>query len=201
MKNAEGSKYQHRILTIPNALSLLRLLMIPLFVWQYAGKHNSLGTGILLLLSGLTDVLDGFIARRFHMISDLGKALDPVVDKLTQIAILLCLAVHFPLILLPLIVLVMKEVTDGIMGLVIINISGEVYGADWHGKVTTALLYVTVILHVIWADIPQKLSQGLLLLCSGMLALSFLLYLIRNTRLIYAGPAAEETFEQEKRGE
>ena len=190
MKNREEKEYQHKILTIPNMLSILRILMIPLFVWLYVGKQGYWGTAIVLLLSGVTDTLDGFIARRFHMISDVGKALDPIADKLTQIAMLACLLTRFPLILLPLLVLVVKEVTDGVMGLVILKKTGEVHSADWHGKVTTALLYATMILHVIWFDIPYALSVGLLLLCTGMLILSFILYLIRNTRLVQA--ATEE---------
>ena len=197
MKPNAENKVQHKILTVPNALSMLRLLMIPLFVWLYVGKHDYWGTAAVLLLSGVTDILDGFIARRFHMISDVGKVLDPIADKLTQIAMLTCLLTRFPLILLPLLLLVVKEVTDGIMGLVILKKRGEVHSADWHGKVTTELLYAVMILHVIWFEIPQKLSSPLLLLSTAMMLLSFALYLIRNIRLIHAGTAptnaAEET--------
>ena len=163
---------------------MLRLLMIPLFVWLYVGRHAYYETALVLLLSGVTDMLDGFIARRFHMVSDVGKVLDTIADKLTQIAMLSCLLTRFPLMLLPLIVLIIKELTDGIMGLVILKRSGEVHGANWHGKVATALLYATMILHVIWFAIPQALSEGLLLLCTGLILLSFVLYLIRNIRLI-----------------
>ena len=186
MNNAEENPMQHRILTIPNVLSAIRLLLIPWFVWLYVGKQNYLGTALVLLLSGITDTLDGFIARHFNMVSDVGKALDPIADKLTQIAMLSCLVTHFPLILLPLCVLIVKEVTDGIMSLIILKKSGEVHSADWHGKVTTSMLYATVILHLIWFDIPQTLSTILLLLCTAMMTLSFILYIIRNTRLIAA---------------
>lgn len=82
---------QNRILTIPNMLSALRICMIPLLVWLYYVKQDYLRTGGLLILSGLTDVVDGFIARRFQMISNLGKVLDPIADKLTQGAMLFCL--------------------------------------------------------------------------------------------------------------
>ena len=75
MEQKKEKDYQHRILTIPNALSTLRLLMIPLFVWLYIGRHDYRATAVVLLLSGITDTLDGFIARHFHMISDVGKAL------------------------------------------------------------------------------------------------------------------------------
>ena len=85
-----------RILTIPNLLSLIRILLIPLFVWFYLRKNNIPATVITLLASALTDALDGVIARRFNMISDFGKALDPFADKLTQFAMLCCLLIRFP---------------------------------------------------------------------------------------------------------
>jgi len=192
MTYTDESRYQHRILTIPNVLSLLRIFMIPLFIWLYLGKNDCVGTAVVLILSGVTDALDGFIARRFHMISDVGKALDPVADKLTQIAMLFCLVTRFPLVLLPLVILVVKEVTDGVMGLMILKKSGEVHSADWHGKVTTALVYAVMILHVLWSEIPKAVSVTLLLLCTGMLLFSFVLYFIRNTRLIRGGEESTE---------
>ena len=64
-------------------------------IWSYCVKEKPLLTGEILLLSGLTDLADGYIARRFHMISNLGKILDPVADKLTQAAMLICLSFDF----------------------------------------------------------------------------------------------------------
>ena len=75
-----------KIWTVPNCMSLFRLLLVPVIIWAYAGKHDTPLTVILLAVSALTDVLDGHIARHFNMISDLGKALDPIADKLTRSA-------------------------------------------------------------------------------------------------------------------
>ena len=71
---------KNKIITIPNILSFFRLCLIPLIVWQYVGAHNYLVALYLLALSGLTDIADGIIARNFNMISDFGKAFDPVAD-------------------------------------------------------------------------------------------------------------------------
>ena len=76
----------NRIITVPNLLSFFRLCLIPVIIWSYCVKKNPLLAGEILLLSGLTDLADGYIARRFHRISNLGKILDPVADKLTQAA-------------------------------------------------------------------------------------------------------------------
>lgn len=178
------SKYKDKYLTIPNLLSLLRLCMIPVMVWLYIGKKNYGLTALILVLSGLTDMADGYIARHFNMVSDFGKAFDPVADKLTQIAMMLCLVTRFPLMLLPWIVLVVKEVFTGITSLLAIHKTGQVEGAVWHGKVTTTLLYFTMGLHLIWYGIPQVVSLILIGLCTGMMLISAIGYGIRNFKLL-----------------
>ena len=84
MTNDSTSTYRHKILTIPNVLSFFRLCLIPVIVWLYCVKKDPLWTTLALALSGLTDVVDGIIARQFHMVSDFGKAFDPVADKLAM---------------------------------------------------------------------------------------------------------------------
>lgn len=177
-------KYKHKIITIPNLLSMLRLLLIPLIVWLYVVKKEPLWTTAVLAFSGITDIADGIIARKFHMISDFGKALDPVADKLTQIAVLFCLVTRFPWMLLMLVLLVIKEVLAGILSLTVIQKTGQVYGALWHGKVTTALLYGTMLLHLLWFHIPQIASFIMIGACTGMILLSAVLYSVRNIRIL-----------------
>ena len=77
-------KYKHKIITIPNILSLFRLLLIPVIMWLYIVRKDPLWTTAVLALSGITDIVDGIVARKCHMVSDFGKAFDPVADKLTQ---------------------------------------------------------------------------------------------------------------------
>lgn len=86
-----------QILTIPNLLSVVRLLLIPVIVWLYCGKQEYTAAVVVILLSGITDIADGIIARKYHMVSDFGKILDPIADKLTQAAIILCLTYNYPL--------------------------------------------------------------------------------------------------------
>lgn len=71
-----------RVLTAPNALSLGRLLCIPLFLWLLFSQENRVAAALLLGFLGATDWVDGFIARRFNQVSTLGKVLDPVADRL-----------------------------------------------------------------------------------------------------------------------
>lgn len=171
-----------KILTIPNLLSAFRLLLIPVFMWLYLQKDDIPATAIVLALSGLTDALDGFIARRFNMVSDFGKALDPFADKLTQLAMLCCLLIRFPRMLWLIIVLSVKEVFVASTQLAVIRRTEVVLGADCHGKVTTILLYGVMILHLLWMDLPEELSRALVLLSIFMVLLSGVLYGLRNVR-------------------
>ena len=184
--------FEGKILTIPNLLSCLRLALIPCFVWAYLVDENPRLTVLLLLISGLSDVADGFIARHFDMVSNLGKVLDPLADKLTQAAMLVCLMSRYPLMLLPLGLMVVKEMVSVGTGLAAIDRTGEVRSAGWHGKVATVLLYAMLITHVLWTEIPPQLSLALILLCAAMIVLSGILYGVSNVRASRGGPKNEE---------
>lgn len=181
------SKYKDKVITIPNILSFSRLLLIPVIVWLYVVRENPLWTAVVLTLSGITDIADGIIARRFHMVSDFGKALDPVADKLTQIAMLFCLVTRFRWMLLPLCLLVVKEITAGIMGLMVIRKTGKVEGAVWHGKVTTVSVYSMMAIHLLWYRIPPIMSEILIVGCTAVTLLSAVLYAVRNINILRNG--------------
>ena len=175
------------VLTIPNLLTLIRLILIGPIVWAFAVLHNSALMAVLLTVSGVTDIVDGWIARHFNMVSDFGKAVDPVADKLTQFAVLICLATHYRVMRLPLAMLVIKEVASGLMGWMVFRHTGDVLGAQWHGKLVTCLLYALMIAHILWQEMPVWMSNTLTSLCVAMMALSFTLYAQRNIRAIQGG--------------
>lgn len=172
------------IMTIPNLLSLFRLCLIPLIIWMYDAKGNNHDALLLLLLSGLTDVADGIIARRCGMVSDFGKVFDPIADKLTQLAMLFCLFRRFPRMLIPFVVLTVKEAVAAVLGLITVKKTDSVPSAVWHGKLTTLFLYATIGLHLIWSGIPHIVSDACIALCTGMMLVSAVLYGIKNVRAI-----------------
>lgn len=182
--SAETTQNPHRIFTIPNLLSFFRICLIPVIVWLYVFRGDSLATTLVLLLSGLTDVVDGIIARRFGMVSDLGKILDPVADKLTQGVVLICLLVRFPHIGLLLALFIVKEAFAAVTGLWGIRRARVVKGAEWHGKLTTVAIYTMILVHLIWADIPPAVSTILVGVCMGIMLMSLVLYAIRNIKMI-----------------
>lgn len=191
MDNQSGanSKYdkvsiQKQIFTIPNILSFVRLALIPLIVWLYCVKKSPEWTALIIIISGITDIVDGFIARKFNMISDFGKVLDPIADKLTQATILFCLVMKFPLMLAPLILMFVKELTSFILGVMILKKTEQVHGAVWHGKLNTVLLDVIIIIHIIWYKIAKPISALFIIICTIMMFISFVLYTISNIRYL-----------------
>lgn len=173
-----------KLWTIPNLLSFFRLCLIPVIVWLYTVREDYILTMLVLGLSGITDVADGIIARKLNMVSDFGKAFDPIADKLTQVAMMFCLVTRFPWMILPLVLMVIKELFTGITGLLTIRKTGKVEGAVWHGKVTTVLLYTMMGIHLVWFAIPPLVSGFLIGISTGMMLLSAVGYGIRNIKML-----------------
>lgn len=173
----------NKILTIPNILSIFRIILVPFILWTYFIEQYYISAG-LLVLSGITDIADGFIARHFNMISALGKALDPIADKLTLLAVIIGLCFASKLMIILLTLFVIKEFIMGIQGLVIIKKTGTTYSSQWHGKLATFLLYLTMFINIVWVDIPNTAILIFIALCSAVVILSLILYTIRNIKII-----------------
>ncbi len=172
------------ILTIPNLLSVFRMVLIPVIAVLYVRYQKYEWTTLVILLSGLTDIVDGWIARHFNMISDFGKILDPIADKLTQATILLCLISRFPKMIYVFIFMAVKETIMGVTGFLSIRFSGKVEGAHWHGKLNTVMLYAMMVAHIVWFNIPQNVSDIFLLVAGAVMLVSLTLYCSRNMEAI-----------------
>lgn len=172
------------VLTIPNMMSMFRILLIPAMIAAYTKYRNVTVTILLLIVSGFSDVADGWVARKFDMVSDFGKVLDPIADKLTQLALMLCLVFGRPHMWYLVILLVVRETIMFFSGLISFYRTGEVSGAEWHGKLATCVIYTTMVLHILWVNIPDGISDLLLLLCAVVMAMSLVLYSVRNCKMI-----------------
>lgn len=146
------------LFTIPNMLSLFRLALIPVYVGIYLRAESfvdyALAAGILAV-SCLTDAIDGKIARRFHMISTIGKFLDPVADKATQFTLTVCLAIKYKVLWNLAILFVIKEGFQLIAGIVQFRKGNMLTGALVTGKICTAVLFVSLIMLVLLPDLPS----------------------------------------------
>lgn len=165
---------------IPNILCYIRFLLIPVFVVSYIRADNPrqyIESALVVFLSGLTDFLDGFVARRFDMVTDLGKIIDPLADKLTQAALIFVLVVKIRWMYLLLILFVVMQLFLLIAGLVMLNKGKKLNGAKWFGKVSTTVFYATMLVLVAVPALKTGTANLLMMVCGAFLLLSFLLYI------------------------
>ena len=157
---------------IPNMMGYLRILLIPVFLVLYTRTDSRAGHGgafLVLALSFLTDFLDGKIARKFDMITDFGKALDPVADKLTQAALAVAILFRYPSMLYFLILFAVKELYMGLMGLYLIRTGRGINGAQSYGKLCTAVTDMGCFLLLVFTDLSY--FTGYLIVAAMMLVL------------------------------
>lgn len=168
--------YKGKIFTIPNILSMFRILLLPLMVWLYIFRKNYIATILVLLVSGLSDILDGIIARKYNMVSDFGKILDPVADKVTQGILLICLIFRHTQVLVIFGIFVLKEAIMILMGYIVIKKNNVINSAKWYGKLNTVIIYSSIFLMIIIPDIPENAVNAMVLLCSAVIIVSFFMY-------------------------
>ena len=179
----EGDFIKNKIITIPNILSVVRILMIPFFIKFYMQKMF-VQSIITLLLSGLTDVVDGYIARKYNMISNLGKILDPFADKITQISIVICLIIHNPLILVFAIIFSIKELLMLIGSFILLRKGKRPTEAKWWGKVGTFVIYTFLTLVLLSNIFPTYITNDIVMY--GIIITSiFTLFALYNYYLIF----------------
>lgn len=135
------------IFTFANLLSFLRIVLIVPFVIFFLQK-NYVFAAAALILSGISDALDGFVARSFNQVTQLGKILDPIADKLTLFAIMVCMVILTPVVMPVMIVLIVKDVLMLIGGSQLIKRKIAPPAAKWYGKAGTFMFYVSVCLIV-----------------------------------------------------
>lgn len=169
------------LFTIPNMLSLFRLLLIPVYVVIYLNAKAAIDyyiAGGILAVSCLTDMIDGQIARHFNMISTIGKILDPLADKITQFTLIVCLAITYP-ILIPLMVLFfIKEVFQLVAGFLTLRKGKMLTGALISGKISTAVLFISLIVLVMFPQIPAEAVNVIMAVDTLLLMIAFLHYAI-----------------------
>ncbi len=168
--------------SLPNILSVFRIIIIPFFIIFYA-KEMYIFALIALVISGCTDTLDGTIARRFNSITELGKVLDPLADKLTQVAIAIMLCIRYPFIAPMIVILVIKEVSMIVFSYRLLKLGAAPIAALWWGKIATAVFYVVTCFIVAFGHYLINTTYGeiILLTLTGiatiLMVFSFIKYI------------------------
>lgn len=174
-------KLKKEILTIPNLLSLFRLLLIPVYIVIYLNasepSHYYLSAGILAV-SCMTDLIDGKIARHFNMISTVGKVLDPLADKATQFALIVCLAMRYQVLMHLMILFIIKESYQLLAGGFALKHGKMLEGALLPGKICTTVLFVSLIALVMMPQMPHALVSLIAAVDALFMIISFISYIL-----------------------
>ena len=166
--------------TIPNMLSMFRLVLIPVYIYIYLNAtedHHYWIAAAILAISCLTDMIDGKIARKFNMISQVGKVLDPVADKMTQFALMVCLSTQRKAIRVLLGLFVIKEFFQ-LMAMILNLRKGKALdGALMSGKVSTTVMFISLIILVMMPHLSSPIADGITMICSVFLLVAFVDYI------------------------
>lgn len=172
--------WRSQILTVPNLLSLFRLILIPVYIRIYLRARTPAQfytAGAILVVSCLTDAIDGKIARKYNMVTTLGKILDPLADKITQFTLTLCLRIRYPVLRPVLALFVVKELFQLMLGIMNLMQGRILPGALMTGKVCTTVLFISLILLVLLPQLPSPIVSAVALVDSVFLMVSFVSYL------------------------
>lgn len=165
---------------IPNILCYIRFLLIPVFIVLYMKADRPvqyLYAAAVVFISGVTDFLDGLIARKFNMITDLGKLIDPLADKLTQASLIFILVVKIKWMFLLLTLFIIMQLFLLTAGLAMLKKGKKLNGAKWFGKISTTVFYAVMLVLVSLPELKTAVTNLLLLICGIFLLLSFLMYI------------------------
>ena len=174
-------------LNIPNMLSIFRIILIPVFLILYIGAKEQpyfIIAAAILLLSGLTDVLDGYIARRYKMVTQLGKIIDPLADKLTQLSVCVAVSLRYPWLTIFLGIVIIKELLMLIAGTRLMVKKVKITSSQWFGKAGTVIFYIAMLLIVALPNLPHALVYTLVIISAFFMIFAFVMYIPVFIRLI-----------------
>ena len=174
-------------INVPNTLTVIRFIVIVPMV-QFLLKEEYIQAGIMILISALSDMMDGFLARKLNQVTDLGKILDPIADKLTLIAVVICVNVLYPEVMPFVLVLFAKELLMLAGGAFLLKFRIRPPAAKWFGKLSTVLFYSSIttliMLKAIWGYNNDILTLTLLSVTTVSMLFSLVMYFILFVGLV-----------------
>lgn len=164
--------------SIPNILCYLRILLVPVFIYVYfvVEKDTHYISVAILTISSLTDFLDGYIARKYNMITQLGKLIDPVADKLTQITVAIALVYKYPAYIWLVIIIFVKDLMLLLVGLHLFKKTGRhIAQAELPGKIATCVFFVVSILLLAFS-IASSIANIMIYVTVGLMFIAMIYY-------------------------
>ncbi len=173
-------------MNIPNALSIFRLLLVPVFaVVFFSGREDAYQLAALVyLVASISDGLDGYIARHCHLVTKLGRILDPLADKFMAAVALYCITAAGLLPLWAFIVFACKELLMGLGALVLYKKVYDVLSANYVGKAATVLVFAVCAALLLFKGISHTAASIMIAMALGLSVAAMVLYLIQYIRLI-----------------
>lgn len=189
---------EDRILTVPNAITLVRLACLPLFVWLLLDRHEPVAAGVLLGALGATDWVDGYVARRFNQVSTVGKIFDPVVDRLLFFVAIIAIIIDGGVPLWFCYAVLVREVVISVATIVLASLGARRIDVTWFGKAGTfGLMFAFPFFLFASSSGSHADLAGIVAWLSGIpaLALSYyaaVLYVPIGLRALHEGRAARQ---------
>lgn len=177
------------VFNIPNFLSFFRLFLIYPFILSFLNE-NYIKASKILIISGMTDLLDGFLARVLNQRTKFGEILDPIADKLTLISIMICAANKIPSIVPFMIILICKEVCMFMAGAFLLKKVKRTIKARWYGKLGTAFFYLSIIIVIVvkalWGVENEFLTNCFMCLTTLLMFHALIRYLFEFISIVRA---------------
>lgn len=195
-----SSNENNKVFTIPNILSFFRIALVPVFLTFYFGdeKHGTEISVIILALSALTDVLDGFIARTFNMISTFGKIIDPIADKLTQGVVVIAISIRHTEFIPLMALLVLKEFLMFLGAVRLFETGTRPSEAKWWGKLGTVIIYAFLLSSLIYDIVGQAFPYAVLVIFAVLAAICLIFSFIGYAKVYIQIKNGNYDLEKEK---
>lgn len=175
-----------KLKNIPNILSIIRIILVFVFVLVFFVADSPIWALVVFLTAGATDIVDGYLARRFNWITNLGKILDPFADKLMQCTALICLCIKNFVPIWFMLVYLVKELGTLLIGLIVIRRRNVVVVSKWYGKAAVCLFYLTIFLSIVFNDfLAQHFVISILMFGAAAVfaVIAFLAYIKHYSKL------------------
>lgn len=173
-------------------LTVVRFLLMPVFVYFFFSEidRNYIISSVIFLLAGVTDILDGYIARKYNMVTKWGKLMDPLADKIMQLTVIFCLTYKNAIPLWVIYVFLTKEMLM-VVGSLVLYRDKIVIGASWYGKAATVLFYLAI-LAIILLDITAVQSTFLIGIAVGSGVFALVRYSLNFKKIKYPKQVRQE---------
>lgn len=172
-------------MTVPNLISIFRIVLVGVFCVCYFTPGMMSVAFAVLLLSGFSDIADGYVARKFNQVSNIGKVLDPIADRLFQFSTIICFWISDVIDLWLVIIIFSRELFTAIGGIFFYNKNRTVIAAKWYGKLASACFFLTFlsvfffeIFHVIPENISKIIITSLFILSVSLALFSTIKYIV-----------------------